>query len=113
MMTCARGFARVLGPYMQTIMKRYVYAMRCDHYAVFDELICLWYDMLKTCSGHVMCMTWIVMSESMKTLWYDICASWIIWYDWYAKRQTSMKYNPDMHKRNDKWYDMKKTLAGL
>ena len=52
MMTHARGFARVICSYMQTVMKGYVYGMIHEYYVVCNELICL-YDMLKECPGYV------------------------------------------------------------
>ena len=79
-------------------------------YDVFDELICLWYDMLKACVRYVMLLLWLiwwdicmmctVMSESFKMLWYDICVTWFIWYDWHAKWRVSMKYNLGVHMKD-------------
>ena len=62
-------------------MKWDVYAMRCDCYVVFDEVTCLWYDMLKTCSGYVV---WLL--SYMICYVYDVdCYFWkhedvMIWY---------------------------------
>ena len=51
---------------------------------------------------------------------------WHEWYDWHAKRWTSMKYNPgicmkyminyminDMRNDMTKWYDMKEDTSGV
>ena len=71
---------------MWYLMNGYVYDMICWRHV--RDMLCDCYDI-----GYDMCMMWIVMSERMKTLWYDICATWMIWHDWHAKRWTSMKYN--------------------
>ena len=95
-----------------------------EYYVVFDELICLWYDMLKACLSYVMwllwhmtsydmCMMWIVMSEGMKMLWYDICVTWMI-YDMIDMQNDELTWytTPIKHERYDKMI-WRKMLAGL
>ena len=73
-----------------------------DMYMLQDVVVILyfmiWYveDMFRICYVMIydMCTIWIVMSESMKMLWFDLYVIWMICYDWHAKRRTSMKYNP-------------------
>jgi len=118
------GFTRVVCLYMQTVMKWYVYDMIHEYYVVFDELICLWYDMSKACSGYIMwllwymisydmCMMWIVMSEGMKMLWYDICTAWMIC-DMIDMQNDELAWDttPIKHERYDKMI-WRKMLAGL
>ena len=53
-----------------------------------------------------------VLKDEMLLIWY-IYVIWMIWYDWHAKRRTSMKYNPDICMKdmiNDMWNDMKNDM---
>ena len=67
--------------------------MLCDCYDLQYAMICAWGGLLclKTCKC------------------YDMIYLWHEWYDWHAKRRTSMKYNPDIRVQdtiNDMiWYE--------
>ena len=92
--------------------------MQCDCYAVFDKLICfmMWYAMIwfvenilgiyyVTVMIYDMCTIWIVMSKSIKTIWYELYVWWMIWYDWHEKWQLAWIQPRHTHKSYDKWYE--------
>ena len=97
-MTHVCGFAHVICSYMQTVMKWYVYVMIRECFVVFDELICLWYeilkyDMWKTCSGYFMWLLWYmiwymhdvdcyVWKHEYVMIWYMCAMNHMIWLTW-------------------------------